>query len=98
MTGEVLAKTAIHYRYVTRELNFDRRLLHIDNNNRHWKDIKKKYGPGVTLDVISDEAVFALGSLMDDVSVDDIIAEYNLELVRDYFKRSLQVREEILRG
>jgi beta-ureidopropionase len=95
--GRVLAQSSAYQKILTRVLNLDRRVLHIDENYRQWPSIKAKYGAGVEIDVATPEAVFALVSHLPEVTVDDLIREFRLETRADYFDRSNQVREAGLR-
>jgi hypothetical protein len=81
---------------LSRVLNLDRRLLHIDENCRQWPAIKEKYGAGIEIDVATPEAHFALISHLPDVTADDVVREYNLEVRTDYFHRANRVREQSL--
>jgi beta-ureidopropionase len=95
--GRVLAQSSAYQKILSRVLNLDRRVLHIDENERQWAAIKAKYGAGVEVDVASPEAVFALVSHLPAITVDDLIREFALETRTEYFDRSNRVREEGLR-
>ena len=75
----------------------DRCLFHLDGNQNKLPDILKKYGPGVEIEVDYPEAHFTMASTMDDVTVDDIIAEFELEPWNAYLKRARGVRGKMLR-
>jgi len=94
--GRVLVESQGYQRIITRELNLDRAVLHIDYNEKQWPAIKEKYGPGVEIDVATPEAVFALVSHLPDVTVRDLIREFSLETRADYFHRANWVRERAL--
>jgi predicted amidohydrolase len=94
--GRVLVQSSGYQKILSRVLNLDRRLLHIDENYKKWPAIKAKYGAGVEIDVATPEAVFALISHLPDVTADDIVRDFELELRDDYFRRANMVREESL--
>lgn len=94
--GRVLIESQGYQRIISRELNLDRAVLHIDYNEKRWPAIKEKYGPGVEIDVATPEAAFMLVSYLPDVTVRDLIREFNLELRADYFARANAVRESAL--
>ncbi len=95
--GRVLAQSSAYQKILSRVLNLDRRVLHIDENHRQWPAIKARYGAGVEIDVATPEAVFALISHLPDVTADDIIRDFALETRTEYFLRANRVREESLR-
>ena len=92
MTGEVLATTGYQYPIITVEVNFDREVLHQDQNREKWDAIREKYGAGVEIRIAHPEGIFTLASNMDDVTVPDIIEEFELETRRDYYARANAVR------
>lgn len=94
--GRVLVQSSAYQKILSRVLNLDRRLLHIDENHRKWPAIKAKYGPGVEIDVATPEAVFALISHLPDVTAEDLVREFELETRDDYFHRANRVRAESL--
>ena len=96
--GRVLLQSQTHQRIISRVLNLDRLLCHIDFNQQQWLALKQKYGDGVEIDVATPEAIFALVSHLPDVSATDIAREFELETRRDYFRRADRAREAALRG
>jgi len=77
-------------------VNMDRCQFHLDYNGRKLKDLFAKYGQGIEVEIFRPEAHFTLASLMDDVTVEDLIAEFELETWVDYLDRSRAVREQKL--
>lgn len=94
--GRVLATSSLHNRIISKTINLDYRVLHIDYNNVHWDAIKLKHGADVEIEVATPEAVFALFSNNRNLSVDDLIKEFGLETREEYFKRANRVREKAL--
>lgn len=78
-------------------INIDRMHFHLDYNQNKFQDILKKYGPGVEIENHYPEAHFTMASLMDDVTVADIVKEFELETWTEYVKRARGVRLEYLR-
>lgn len=106
MSGRVLVETGVEINPVrsgflppiaSAVINMDRCLFHLDGNQNKLPDILKKYGPGVEIEVDYPEAHFTMASTMDDVTVDDIIAEFELEPWNAYLKRARGVRGKMLR-
>ena len=95
--GRMLGETNPRQPILTRALNLDRGIFHIDENHEKWAAIKQKYGPAVELDIAVPEAIFALISHHPEVTVEDIEREFELERRSAYFDRANRVREEALR-
>jgi hypothetical protein len=79
-------------------VNMDRMLFHLDYNQQKFPEMLKKYGAGVDIEIHYPEAHFTLASVMDDVTVEDIVEEFNLEPWTAYLARSRAVREERLKA
>lgn len=106
MSGRTLAETGSEINQVsaglvppiaTAVINMDRRFFHLDANQDKLPEIIRKYGPGVEIVIDYPEAHFTLASNMEDVTVDDIIAEFGLEPWLDYLNRARRVRQAHLR-
>jgi hypothetical protein len=75
-------------------VNLDCELAHLDYNWERLRKLKAKYGPKV---IISDPG--CLGSVLissehETISVDEMIKEFEIELLDDYFARSLAYRHK----
>lgn len=96
-TGMLLEKgDPVYNPIITRDLNMDRKVFHLDYNHLKLEDIRKRYGRGIKIDVCRPEAIFALESRMEDVTVEQITQEYELEPFLDYLARSSCMRDETL--
>ncbi len=78
-------------------VNMDRMFFHLDGNQNKFPDILEKYGPGVEIEIHYPEAHFTMASLMDDIAIEDIVAEFELEPWTAYLARSRRVREDALK-
>jgi beta-ureidopropionase len=96
-SGMVLAEST-YEALVTRRLNLDRRLLHMDGNWGKMDEMLAKYGPGVSFEYFTREACYTVASEQEGVSVDDILREFGLEGRTAYFDRSRRKRREALGG
>ncbi|MDF2723083.1 MAG: carbon-nitrogen hydrolase family protein, partial [Paenibacillus sp.] len=47
--GEVIGESTNYYHFVTRTINLDCAVIHIDYNSRHFRSIKQKYGSKVSI-------------------------------------------------
>ena len=92
--GEVVASNTNYFDFAVARVNLDCELVHLDYNWGRLRKLKAKYGPKVK---ISDPG--CLGSVLissehETVSVDDMIEEFDIELLDDYFARSLAYRHK----
>ncbi|MDQ0614488.1 putative amidohydrolase [Microbacterium sp. W4I4] len=94
--GEVVASTTNYYSEVTTRINLDCAVLHIDENGKRFADVKRKYGPKVSIHDPGRVGVVLLTAESDDLSVADVMTEFGLVDVDDYFGRSLEERERAL--
>ncbi|MEL7585980.1 MAG: carbon-nitrogen hydrolase family protein [Prolixibacteraceae bacterium] len=85
--GDVLAATTNYFNYLTARVNLDCALVHLDGNGGKLVRLKEQYGEGVT---IKDPGL--VGSVLvtseTDVPVAQMIREFDIELLDDYFDRS----------
>ncbi|MBN1445420.1 MAG: carbon-nitrogen hydrolase family protein [Candidatus Omnitrophica bacterium] len=94
--GSIIAYTTHYTRFVTATVNLDCCVAHIDYNWRKFEAMKKKYGTGVK---IYDPGL--LGSVLlscetEDKCIYDMVKEFEIELLDDYFKRALAHRRSNL--
>jgi len=78
-------------------VNMDRMFFHLDGNQNKFRDILAKYGPGVEIEIHYPEAHFTMASLIDDVTIEEIVEEFELEPWTAYLARSRAVRDEHLK-
>jgi len=95
LSGAVLAE-ATYEQLIARRINLDRRLLHMDYNWEKMDAILEKHGRDISFEYFTREAVFAIASEREGLSVDDVIAEFGLERRADYFRRANDVRRAAL--
>jgi hypothetical protein len=95
MSGTVLAE-ATYEGLIAARVNLDRRLLHMDNNWEKMDAMLEKYGTGLTFQYYTREGKYTIASEMDDKTVDEVIAEFELESQPDYFARSTRIRDAAL--
>ena len=96
-SGTVLAEST-YEAVIARRINLDRRLLHMDYNWDKMDAILTKYGRDVSFEYFTREACFTVASEREGLSVDEIIAEFELEPRADYFRRANAVRKSALKG
>ena len=92
----MVASSTNYYNYAVATVNLDRKLAHLDHNWEKLAALKKKYGKEVIVTDPGRLGVVMITSEKDGVSAGDMIKEFNIELVDDYFNRSRQHRIEQL--
>jgi len=90
--GEVVAASTNYYNYAVATVNLDRKLVHLDYNWEKLVALKKKYGDKVIVSDPGKLGVVMITSEDDKVSADDMVKEFNIELLDNYFDRSRQNR------
>ena len=92
--GQVIASNTNYFDYAVAEINLDFRLAHLDYNWPRLQALKEKYGPGVTITDPGFVGAVLITSEIGDVPVDEMIAEFRIELLDDYFTRALAHRHK----
>lgn len=94
--GQVVASTTNYYPEVTTRINLDYAVIHIDENSKHFSDVKRKYGSDVSIHDPGQVGVVLLAAESEDLTVGEVMAEFGLVDVDDYFARSVAARERAL--
>ena len=90
--GEVVATSTNYFNYAIATINLDRKLVHLDNNWGKLVELKKKYGKEVIITDPGKLGAVMITSEKAGVSADDMVKEFKIELLDDYFNRSRQER------
>ncbi len=89
--GDIVAHSTNYFPYVTHDINLDYEVVHLDHNWGKLNELRKKYGRGVK---IYDPGY--LGAVLItsecDTDIHEMIREFGIELIDDYFGRSLADR------
>jgi hypothetical protein len=96
--GETVASTTNYYNFITGKVNLDYALVHIDRNGPKYRAAKEKYGDRL---IIHDPG--HIGAVMltyegTDRTVKDIIREFDIMLLDDYFNNCRAHRVEHTAG
>ena len=83
--------------WVVAEVPIDREVFHLDYTQDKLQAIRKKYGTRIEIETYPEEDFCLIASRSDDVQVDKLAAEFQLETMREYFARSLKLRDQVLR-
>ncbi len=92
--GRIISSSTNYFDYTVATVNLDCAVAHLDYNWGHFRDLKKKYGPEVE---ISDPG--CLGSVLitskhPEITIEQMVEEFEIELLDDYFERALTYREK----
>lgn len=94
--GESIAATSSYVPFVSASVNMDYVVCHLDENRGKFDSIKKKYGDKVKIKVPSFLGPAIISSESDELTAMDVVRDFELELMQDYFNRSRKVREDHL--
>jgi hypothetical protein len=92
--GEVIASSTNYFHYVVATVNLDSHLVHLDENWGKLRAIKEKYGKAVTITDPGKLGAVLVTSEHDKINVLQMIKEFDIELLDDYFARSREFRIE----
>ena len=72
-------------------VNLDRAMVHLDYNRDKFMDIEKKYLGKVVVDVPPNIGPALIVSNAEEISAMDVVREFELELLDDYFARCIKM-------
>jgi len=78
------------------DLDVNRELYHLDYNQDRLGAVLERYGGDVSVELFEPEGYFLLSSRRADVPVETMAAEFELETLRAYLARSVQMRHDRL--
>lgn len=94
--GEIIASSTNYYNYAVASINLDYKLVHLDNNWQKLTDLKKKYGEKVSIIDPGQIGAVLITSEHDKISSDDMVKEFDMLLLDEYFNHSRNYRQEKL--
>lgn len=86
--GEIVGESTLFYPFVTRTVNMDCAVVHYDYNWEKLELVKQKYGSKVLISDPTRLNAFVISSETEEFTIQDIVQEFNLELLDDYWIRS----------
>jgi len=92
--GQVVASNTNYFDFAVATVNLDCELVHLDYNWQRLRKLKAKYGPKVTINDPGCLGAVLVSSEHETISVDEMIKEFEIELLDDYFARSLEHRHK----
>ena len=94
--GRILAESSMYGKIIFSKINLDSKIVHIDYNQEKVAELKKKYKEYVKIDAASPEAVYFLSSVHPKKSIEDMIKEFKIETIDEYFLRARRERKKYL--
>lgn len=92
--GELIASSTNYFDFVTHTVNLDCKVVHLDFNQEKLRQMKEKYGPKVSIFDPGYLGAVLISSETDEVTSDELVAEFEIELLDDYLARSIAHRED----
>jgi hypothetical protein len=92
--GRTVATTTNYFDHVTTTVNLDCCLVHLDNHWQKLEALKRAYGPSVSILDPGFLGPVLVSSESPERSVDQLLAEFEIEPLDAYFERSRAVRNE----
>ena len=92
--GEIVASSTNYFNYTVANVNLDYKLVHLDYHRGKLKDLKKKYGNSVHITEPGGLGVVLVTSENEGVGVDEMLKEFGIEPVDNYFNRSHLIKKQ----
>lgn len=92
--GQVVASNTNYFNFAVATVNLDCALVHLDYNWDRLRKLKARYGPKVRITDPGCLGSVLISSEHETISVDEMIKEFEIELLDDYFARSLAYRHK----
>ena len=92
--GQVVASTTNYFDFAVATVNLDCVLVHLDYNWERLRKLKAKYGPKVKITDPGCLGAVLVSSEDEKISVEEMIKEFEIELLDDYMARALAHRHK----
>jgi beta-ureidopropionase len=96
--GETLAISGHHDPIAVYTIDLDIALFHMDFNKSQIPAIRARYGPDLTLHLYHEENYFTLQSNRAVLPVSQVIAEFQLDPLKDYIERNRRLQDALRNG
>ena len=94
ISGEIIETTGKYRRWAGAVLPIGKRLFEIDFHISKMRKIEQKYGPKVRIQWYHDDDLVSLASLDPDLTVPDLIDEFELTPHPDYIRRAQHAQDK----
>jgi predicted amidohydrolase len=91
--GHEIAASTNYFDTVTATVNLDCRVAHLDFNGGRFNAMRQKYADNVKVFDPGLLGSVLISSETDEVTIDELVEEFEIELLDDYWTRSLAMRE-----
>lgn len=95
-TGQVMAQSTNYSPHVTATINLDYAVVHIDENRPKFTAAKRKYGRDLQIHDPGQVGFVLLTSENSDLTIAQVMEEFEIVDIDDYFGRSSSLRQESL--
>jgi len=92
--GQVVASNTNYFDFVVTNVNLDCALAHLDYNWERLRKLKAKYGPKVKITDPGCLGAVLVSSEDEKVSAEEMVKEFEIELLDDYMTRALAHRHK----
>ncbi len=92
--GRVVASNTNYFDFAVATVNLDCALVHLDYNWGRLRKLKAKYGPKVKITDPGCLGAVLVSSEHEKISVDEMIEQFEIEMLDDYFVRALAHRHK----
>jgi len=89
--GRVLCQSSEYSSILSRRVNMDFKVLHLDYNHEKFDRVKESYRSKVAINVSRPEALAMISSESENVTVDQLMRDFSLEPRYRYLVRSMTV-------
>lgn len=93
--GEIISETSNYRNIAHADLNFESRVIHLDYNMEKFDDIRRKYESRVQIRIPFHLGTALIQNCDKNLPIDDVIKEFDLEPVDQYFDRSRRKKNEV---
>ncbi|NQU43163.1 carbon-nitrogen hydrolase family protein [bacterium] len=81
------------FRAAIGRVNLDRAMVHLDRNRGKFPDILRKYKDEIEISIPANVGPALILSLSDRISAQDVVKEFQLQLLDDYFEESIEANQ-----
>lgn len=95
--GRTVAESARWDNVCLCDIDLNMELFHIDDQIPKIHEIRRVYGNDLKVETLSEDNIFSVASLNDEISVEKVKADMNLVSYREYHEEALGLREEAMK-
>ncbi|MEN6457174.1 MAG: carbon-nitrogen hydrolase family protein, partial [Prolixibacteraceae bacterium] len=92
--GEIIATSTNYFNFAITTINLDTEIAHLDYNWSKIRSLRSKYGNSVVVSEPGHLGSVLITSQHEKISALDMVKEFDIELLDDYFKRSREYRRK----